>query len=141
MWRKIFIGFLVLMALPAVGKVTLQTGGSGEAEWKDEDLLVCIRGSAVELATYFGGDWAVVWLDCANKFTINEVTELGFRYYHLQYNDLAGPRMVLALEKYNLTTGQLVHYLPSVTMLLSRRLVAPPSTPLFGATAPGMEPI
>ncbi|MEM1544409.1 MAG: putative Ig domain-containing protein [Candidatus Bathyarchaeia archaeon] len=112
MWRKIFIGFLVLMALPAVGKVTLQTGGSGEAEWKDKDLLVCIRGSAVELATYFGDDWAVVWLDCANKFTINKVTtELGIRYYHLQYNDRAGPRMVLALEKYDLTTGQLVHYL------------------------------
>ena len=108
----VFVFFLLILGSLAWANVTLEKGGSGEAEWVDPpDAPLCMRGSAVELATYFNGDWAVVWLDCANVFTINDITGLSFSYLHETYHDGAGPRMALSLLTYNPSTGQPVYYL------------------------------
>jgi len=96
----------------ALAKVTLEKGGSGEVVWHDEAPCTCNGGAAsVELATYYEGDWAAVLLDCANRFTINEIQELSFVYRHLEPpGTAAGPRMALLLEKPQ-AGGYIEHYL------------------------------
>ena len=108
----LFVLSILISGSFAWANVTLEKGGSGEAEWVDPpDAPSCMRGSAVELATYFDGDWAAVWLDCANAFFIDDITDLSFYYLHETYNEGAGPRMVLSLLTYDPITGQPVYYL------------------------------
>ena len=56
---------IAVFSLVAWGKVTLVTGGSGEAVWTDQDT--CSTGEAVEITTFFDGDWAGATLDCAGR--------------------------------------------------------------------------
>lgn len=116
---KLIVSYLIvlgLVAMPLIGfsKVTLDKGASGEAIWwgddPDEEFPCICSGDAisVELATYFDGDWAVVLLDTAKRFTVENITSLSFSYRHIVYDQGSGPRMVVLLEKE--TSGGYVQY-------------------------------
>lgn len=120
-WRMVvqaalLIGLAALLPTLAVAKVTLDKGGSAEVVWYGDDPgeeypCACGDGLSVELSTFFEGDWAAVLLDCANRFTIDQITYLDFSYRHLEPQTNSGPRMALLLEKEDPVTGQITYYL------------------------------
>ncbi len=115
-WVMGIVAALGAIAAPAaMAKITVDRGGSGEVSWTREDTCgghPCLDEDwAVELATYYDDDWAVVWLDVCEKFTVDEISYLSFYYRHLQFNTDCGPRMALSLLLYDSNTNMFVPYL------------------------------
>lgn len=109
----------VILAPNVWAKVTLDKGGSGQAEWWGDDPLEehpcsCNGGAvSVELAAYFSGDWAAVLLDTCSRFKVEQIEELCFVYRCLEpqpAEETEGPRMVLLLKK-EVAGGYISYYL------------------------------
>lgn len=94
-----------LFLAPTVwGKVTLDKGfTSGEARWyggSDTHEVPCSGDWAVELRTFYEGDWAAVTLDCGERFTIDELnagTPPTLDYRSLVCQTASGVRLTVLL--------------------------------------------